>query len=183
MSDQELDLIRRLKRRDQKALEEIIRLFNQYVAAIICRILYGLPDQSDIQALINHVFFLLWENADHIDTAKGDSLKSYLGAIARNTAQTERKKLIKPCPVKEDILGEISDDFNQVELRNIIFNALKKLNPEDQKLLLKFYFQGRSIQQIAGEWDMPVPTVKGRLQRSRTKLRKIMEEGGFIYED
>ncbi|HJB83115.1 MAG TPA: RNA polymerase sigma factor, partial [Candidatus Mediterraneibacter intestinavium] len=75
MSDQELDLIRRLKRRDQKALEEIIRLFNQYVAAIICRILYGLADQSDIQALINHVFFLLWENADHIDTAKGDSLK------------------------------------------------------------------------------------------------------------
>lgn len=39
MNDKELELIRRLKKKDQEALEEIIRLFHQYAAAIISRIL------------------------------------------------------------------------------------------------------------------------------------------------
>lgn len=34
MTDKEIDLIRRLKTGDESALEEIIKVFNQYVASI-----------------------------------------------------------------------------------------------------------------------------------------------------
>lgn len=182
MNEKEIKLIRRLKKKDQSALEDIIALFHQYTAAIVCRILYGQADESDIRSVINDVFFKLWESAEHINISGADSLKSYIGAIARNTALTEKKKIRKVCPLEEDILGEIPDHFNQVELRTVILSALKKLDTEDQRVLLKYYFQGKSIKQIAGEEHTPEPTVKSRLQRSRRKFRKILEEGGFIYE-
>ena len=163
MNDKELELIQRLKKKDQKALGEIIRLFHQYVASIICRILYGQTDQTDIQSVINDIFFRLWESADHIKAGQENNLKSYIGALARNTALTEKKKL-------------------RHELRSMILSALKELNPEEQTGLLKFYFQSKTLQEIADESGQPLPTVKSRLQRSRKKFRKILEERGFNYE-
>lgn len=50
-------------------------------------------------------------------------------------------------------------------------------------ILLKYYFQGKKIKEIAEEENMPVSTVKINLKRSRSKLKKILEEEGFIYED
>ena len=111
-----------------------------------------------------------------------NSLKSYIGALARNTALTEKKKLRHTCPLEEDILGEVPDHFHQIELRSMILSALKELNPEEQLVLLKFYFQSKAIQEIADESGQPLPTVKSCLQRSRKKFRKILEERGFNYE-
>lgn len=179
MNDKELELIQRLKKKDQKALEEIIRLFHQYVASIVCRILYG---QTDIQSVINDIFFRLWESADHIKAGQENNLKSYIGALARNTALTEKKKLRHAFPLEEDILGEVPDHFHQIELRSMILSALKELNPEEQTGLLKFYFQSKTLLEIADESGQPLPTVKSRLQRSRKKFRKILEERGFNYE-
>ena len=64
----------------------------------------------------------------------------------------------------------------------MILSALKELEPEEQMVLLKFYFQDKTIQVIADESGQPLPTVKSRLQRSRRKFRKILEERGFNYE-
>lgn len=62
-----VDLITRLKRKDPKALEEIICQYNAYVAAIVFNTLEGCTDILDMQAVINNIFFTLWENADKID--------------------------------------------------------------------------------------------------------------------
>ena len=175
MNAKELELIQRLKKKDQKALEEIIRLFHQYVATIVCRILYGQADQTDVQSVINDIFFRLWENADHIKTGQENNLKSYIGALARNTALTEKKKLRPTC--------SLEDHFHQVELRSMILSALKELKPEEQTVLLKFYFQSKTMQEIVDESGDLLPTVKSRLQRSRKKFRKILEERGFNYEN
>ena len=183
MNDKELELIRRLKKKDQEALEEIIRLFHQYAAAIISRILYGQADRIDKQGVINDVFFRLWEHADSIDPEKGGSLKSYIGALARNTAIAEKKKLRNTVSLEEDIFGNLPDQFHQAELRSVILSALKELKPEDRLILLKYYFQELTLQQIADEWRLPLPTVKSRLQRSRKKFKTILEERGFSYED
>ena len=65
----------------------------------------------------------------------------------------------------------------------MILSALKELNPEEQTVLLKFYFQSKTMQEIADESGDLLPTVKSRLQSSRKKFRKILEERGFNYEN
>lgn len=178
-----VDIITRLKKRDTKALEEIILEFHSYVARIVYTILQGYADEIDIQGVINQIFFTLWEKADKIDVKNYKDLKPYLGAIARNTAINEKKKVIQPLPLKEDMLGNVNEELSQAELRTILLAALKQLSTENQILLLKFYFQGKTISQIAKEERLPESTVKTKLKRSRAKLRIILEKEGFMYED
>lgn len=178
-----METVKRLRNREQKVLEEIIKDYNQYVAAIVYKILSGYTAEIDIQGVINYVFFLLWENADKLDTQKYMDLKPYLGAIARNTAINEKNKIIHNLPLDEHVLGEVNDSLSQIERKEILQSALAQLSKKNQILLLKYYFQGKKINEIAKEEKMPLSTVKTILKRSRSKLKEILEEEGFIYED
>lgn len=178
----EFELIQQLKRGDAMTLEKIISEYNSYVATIICTILHEYLCEVDIQGLINQVFFLLWKNKEKIEPEKCENIKYYIGAIARNAAINEKKKIKQHLPLDEHIIGEIKDTYSQIELREILMNALKKLDKDCQVILLKFYFQGKKISQIAKEENLTESSVKNKLKRSREKLRLILEKGGFIYE-
>ncbi|MCI8527338.1 MAG: RNA polymerase sigma factor, partial [Oscillospiraceae bacterium] len=56
-----------LRKREQKALEEIIKKYNQYVSIIVYKILCGYSAEIDMQGVVNEIFFRLWENADKLD--------------------------------------------------------------------------------------------------------------------
>lgn len=173
----------RLKNRDPKALEEIIKEFHQYVVSIVYTILHGYLAEIDIHGVVNQVFFNLWNNVEKLDIEKHEDIKPYLGAIARNTAINEKKKVMQYLPLEDRILKDEKEAFSQIELKEVLSAAMKQLSLENQVILLKFYFQGKTIQQIADEENMPQSTVKTKLKRSREKLRIILEEEGFIYED
>lgn len=106
MHEQAADPAERLKKKDPSALEEIIRKYNSYAAVIVYTILQGhLPD-LDIQGVINQVFSRLWEHADSLHMESDEEIKPYIGAIARNTAINEKKKIISSVPLEDEILGE-----------------------------------------------------------------------------
>ena len=172
-----------LRKREQKALEEIRKKYNQYVSIIVYKILCGYSAEIDMQGVVNEIFFRLWENADKLDIQNYTDLKPYLGAIARNTAINEKNRIVQNLPLDEHILGEMNDSFSQIEKSQILQSAMAQLSKKNQILLLKYYFQGKKIKEIAEEENMPLSTVKINLKRSRSKLKKILEEEGFIYED
>lgn len=184
MENNDITLIKKLKKNDYDALDLIINKYNLYVASIVSQILYGCLNELDIQAVINNVFFLLWNNAKNIDIKKSTSLKAYIGKIARNAALNEKKKALqRELSFDEHFIGILHDQYNQVELQNIIINALDQLKENEQQILLKFYFQSKKIAEISDELCIPQATVKTQLKRSREKLKKILTEGGYIYEN
>lgn len=177
------DLISRLKEKDPKALEEIICQYNAYVATIVFNTLEGCADILDMQAMVNNIFFTLWKNAEKIDAEKYDDLKPYLGAIARNLSLNEKRKRMLHLPFDEQIFLTVNDAFSQIELRKVLLDTLKGLRAEYQIVLIKFYFQGKPIEQIAKEEKKSPSTIKTWLKRGREKLKIALEEGGFIYEN
>lgn len=178
-----VELITRLKRKEPEALEEIIRQYNAYVATIVYNTLEGYADILDMQAVINRIFFTLWENAEKIDTQNYFDLKPYLGTIARNISLNEKKKNILHLPLDENIFLTVNDDFSKIELRDMLLSALKELRTEYQIVLIKFYFQGKKIKQIAKEEHQSEATIKTWLKRSREQLKELLMRGGFIYEN
>ena len=54
--------VRLLKRGDEKALEEIILTYTNYVATVIINQLKGLYDTETVEELTSDVFFSLWKN-------------------------------------------------------------------------------------------------------------------------
>lgn len=178
-----VDLVTRLKRKDPEALEEVICQYNAYVATIVFNTLEGFTDILDMQAVINNIFFTLWENAEKIDIQNYFDLKPYLGAMARNISLNEKKKNISHLPFDEHILVTVNDEFSKIELREMLLSALKELRTEYQIVLIKFYFQGKTIKQIAKEENQSESTIKTWLKRSREKLKVLLKKGGFIYEN
>lgn len=183
MKKDDIFLINEMIRNNPAAINELIKKYNLYVATIVSRILYGYSSQIDIQAVINEVFFLLWKNAKNINTEKSSDLKSYIGKIARNSAINEKRKCLQfESSLDDHLIGDTTKEYDQIELRDIIMNSLKQLKKNEQILLLKFYFQYKSISEISDELKLPQATVKTQLRRSREKLKKILIEGGYIYE-
>lgn len=163
--------------------EKLVKQYHAYVVTIVYNILHGYLNEIDMQAVVNQIFFQLWNNMDKLDTEKYEDIKPYIGAIARNTAITERNKVMLHLELDEHIIGEVNEKLSQVELQTILSKAIKQLAQDSQILLLKFYFQGKTINQIAQEEKIPEATVKTKLRRSREKLKEILVKEGFIYED
>lgn len=62
----------------------------------------------------------------------------------------------------------------RVEERIILEQALERLTPDSRRAILLFYFQGRSLKEIAAFLDSPVSAVKSRLRDARARLRREM---------
>ena len=169
----ENELIRRIQKGDESALAIIISEYHAYVGKIVYSILGSYSHKIDLQGVVNQIFFTLWHKAN----------KGYLGTLARNTAINEKKKCIPDYQINDEVIADISDDFNQVELRLLLANALRKLNKDEQLILVLFYFQNEKIADISRITGIPASTVKSKLKRCKEKMKKFLEEGGNQYEN
>ena len=145
----ENELIRRIQKGDESALAIIISEYHAYVGKIVYSILGSYSHKIDLQGVVNQIFFTLWHKANKIDPSKSVTIKGYLGILARNTAINEKKKCILDYQINDEVIADISDDFNQVELRLLLANALRKLNKDEQLILVLFYFQNEKIADIS----------------------------------
>jgi RNA polymerase sigma factor (sigma-70 family) len=62
----------------------------------------------------------------------------------------------------------------QLELRNNVVEAIQALPEHEREVTKMFYLNGYSQQEIAGRLEIPVTTVKKRLQYARERLRGMM---------
>lgn len=68
---------------------------------------------------------------------------------------------------------------NQVAARDAVMKGLERIHPEWRAMVVLFYWQGLSLEEIAKVSDRPVNTVKVYLHRARAALRQVLEEGGY----
>lgn len=103
--------------------------------------------------------------------------------MARNAAINEKKKKLHyELPLEDHIIGNYSEKYDQIELRDLIMRSLKELKKSEQYILLKYYFQCKTVPEISNELGIPQSTIKSNLRRSREKLKKILIERGYFYE-
>jgi len=59
-----------------------------------------------------------------------------------------------------------------------LYRGLDRLKPVDRATLMAFYIRGRSLKQMAREFETPVGTIKRRLHVARLRLKKALERVG-----
>ena len=59
-----------------------------------------------------------------------------------------------------------------------LYRGLDRLKPVDRATLVAFYIRGRTLKQMAREFETPVGTIKRRLHVARNRLRRQMERAG-----
>jgi len=174
--------VKLLKRGDERALEEIILTYTNYVATVIINQLGGFYDTSIVEELSSDVFFSLWKNRL---TITSDNLKSWLGTTARNKAKNHiRSKHIVYEELLEDTIicseDNVFDTLEAKEQALLLKRSIQKLDKSEQDIIIRYYYYNQSTKQISEETGMNLETVKSKLSRSRKKLKDILDNGGYF---
>jgi RNA polymerase sigma-70 factor (ECF subfamily) len=166
MAQVEQELILKLQNGDLDALGELYDRHRQTVYRTALAITGDLDAAND---LLQDVFLRLFRFADHIDSQR--PLEPWLYRMTANLAYTwlrRDRRWLRPLVV------ELHDDWAQVQ------HAVSQLPISQRVVVVLYYLNDLSLQEIADILDVPVGTVKSRLYYGRLALKKMVGMGGAL---
>src|SRR6516162_9913966 len=168
MADEDVQSLLR-DRRWAAAFELLLDLYQQQVFRLVYSIL---NEAAKAEEVTQDIFLKMWQILPDYDGRA--SLSTWLYSIARNTAlsalraESYRKTLpIKDC---EPPATNWEAGFEQMEIKQL----LQRLPEVQQQVITLFYFQDRSVEEVAHMLDLPEGTVKSHLHRGRRALAALM---------
>ncbi len=172
-------LVARYLKKDEKALEELIKRYTPLIFGFVKRYTGNQDNASDIT---QEVFVKVWKNIKSFDQTK--SFRTWIFTIAKRTAIDElRKKKALPFSVLqeegfEDFIADqsplISDQIFSQQQSQELAVAVAKL-PKNYGSVIKLYnHDGLNFREIASKLKEPLNTVKSRYRRSLTLLKKLL---------
>ncbi len=180
MNDSEL--ARKLKKKEEKAFETVIRQYTPLVATIVRNVSKGLLSKEDIEETVTDVFVTLWKNTDSIIE---DKLKGYLCRIAR-TRTLNRLSAVRNHEVLNIDDYDLEDDFSlsaEVE-KNAAAAQLREIISEiempDREIIIRYYYYAQNTTKISEVMGLNLHTVKSKLQRTRSKIKSKLLERGYV---
>lgn len=160
---------------DQEAIKKIkggeidnfSYIVKKYTKPIYSFVYSKLFNKDEVEDLVQKTFLQLYIAIDRFDEKK--PVLPYLYQIAKNELKMYYRSFKKTQPLNEEILyqdkgveRQEDDDINQL---------VEKL-PNEQKMALKYLYEGYSYQEIANKLKKPVNTIKTIVRRARLKLIK-----------
>lgn len=176
------DLLRRMARGDEQALEDLAVRFHRRLYTYLVRLV---GDPSQAEELVQDVLMAAWRAAPRF---RGEArVSTWLLSIAHHKAVDALRRRSPEDPVGETAQWhglrspepephEVAEGREQVRC---MAAALERL-PGAQRATLELVFsQGLTLQEVATVLGVPVGTVKSRIHQARKRLREAMElEGG-----
>ena len=176
--EEERSLVRRLKARDEHALQELYDALAPWVLGLAYRIL---QDEDEAEEVVGDVFVKVWRHVHRHDPRRGP-LVPWVLSITRNRALDELRRRRRWWR-KADRLGRAQGPEEQLEnpapheaavpgwpLHREVHAALASLPDELRRVVTLAYFEGLSHSQIARRLRQPLGTVKTRLRAAHQKL-------------
>lgn len=171
-------LLKRLKRREPEALEDLMERYNKLIYITISNVLGRFGTQGDVEELVSDTFLAVWNYAEHIQNEK---LKAYLCTTARNKAKTFlRSRKALPMDLDEVDLISSADSpeeaVMQEDLQRQVKRAIHKMRPKDREIFLRYYYYLQTAEEISEKMNIPASTVRSRLVRGRKILQNYLNK-------
>ncbi len=120
------------------------------------------PNYSEAEDLLQETASLMWQKFDTFEP--GTNFWAWARQIARYKISNYYRTKKQEFRLDEDLLDHLCAANEKVtqnlhERRAALTGCLKKLNPEDSKLIHRKYFQKESIADIARQTDRSLPTL------------------------
>jgi RNA polymerase sigma-70 factor (ECF subfamily) len=180
-------LIERLRRRDEAAFNELVRLYQGKVFQLVFRML---GDRAEAEDLAQEVFVTVFKS---IDGFRGESkLSTWLYRVATNHCKNRIKYLGRRARGQKTVLDDLSErdavesatmetsarierpdeavEGRQIE--RIVQQALGELEDDHRELIVLRDVENLSYEEIQEITGLPEGTVKSRLHRARLSLQQ-----------
>ena len=180
---EEMQLVRRAKRGDVQAFEELVRRYDRNVFRIAQHITQNREDAEDV---VQEAFLKAYRNLAKFQ--EQSKFYTWLVRIVVNEAlmKLRRKKPGRTVSLDEEIKTE--DDslprevadwspnpeqmYNQAELRDILTRTIQGLPSGFRTVFVLRDVEGLSTEETAEALELSIPAVKSRLLRARLQLRE-----------
>ncbi len=171
-----------LRKGERRALDRAMERYTAYLSAVVRRTLGSAGTAQDVEELVSDAFLALWR---HREDLRGESVKPWLAAVARNRAvDWLRTAKPAPLPLDEETVRSIPGPEAEAERREFaaeLFAAVEDLPEPDRTLVEGYYYEGRKLKDLAKALGLPSSTAKTRLFRARQKLKETLTKGGSVY--
>lgn len=170
-------LIRKCRRGDRQAFEELIRLYYGYVSGYLLK---AVGNETLAEDLTQETFLKMIRSIESFDTSGRAAFGTWLVTIAKNCYIDYLRKNRMPF---EDI-----EELSVADGRDVAADVVQKLEyeelismldalPPEQGLAIKMkYVDDMTLVQIAESFGVEAKTVKSRIHDGTVKLRKILKE-------
>jgi RNA polymerase sigma-70 factor (ECF subfamily) len=208
MQDRDVALYRRFLNGDERALEELIALYERGLLRFINSYLH---DEALAEDIMQEVFIALYFKRSFKERENA-SFKTYLYKIARNKSLNEIKKRTRKKEISLELLEEKggkatlgtqeqgAKSESAVSIENLSENGLeeilekkqtaillqeafKEIKEEYKEVLLLRYFENLSPEEIANITQKKSKQVYNLLSRGKVALKETLIRRGYDYEN
>ncbi|MGL4677069.1 MAG: RNA polymerase sigma factor [Brevinema sp.] len=179
-------IINKILQGETQYFEVIYDLYYKMIVSIIRRIVR--PDSAEIDAIVNEAFLIVFRS---LKGFKGNSkFSTYIYRIVLNFAfkvskkkSREKKYFVGLGNEEENTIENISSGENTDEIiinRNIVENAIGKLNKDLQEAVDLYYYERYSIKEIAHIMGTTETAIKNRLYQARFKIKTELNKEAIL---
>jgi RNA polymerase sigma-70 factor, ECF subfamily len=159
--------------------EALNELFVRFDRTVFCVAFKRLKNESDAEEVRQDVFIQVMAKIGQLENPAcfAGWLRQIASRMALNKAIRSRSFMsldgVEWEPASEDStpFGEVLNQERAEQVRI----GMAGLPEVDRKTLEAFYFEGRSIKEMADEFNAPVGTIKRRLHTARHRLAEKLE--------
>jgi RNA polymerase sigma-70 factor (ECF subfamily) len=180
MKMDEHELVEKLKKGDEMAFVEIVKIYKNRIVNFLYQLV---GDYERAVDLSQETFLRVYFKAKKYKPIAPFS--SWIYTIASNLAKTELKKMLK---IQTVPLEEVINSPNHIFDSNIknrekitqIKEAIHSLPPKYKIPIILKDLEGFTQEEIARILKLPVGTVKARISRGRNMLKNLLGKKGVI---
>ena len=169
--DEDLVLVERYLGGDTRAFEDLYAKYYEKVFAIARGILMDSDEAADA---VQEVFTLVYRHLGRFDRRSRFSTWLFRVAVNRSIQESRRTRYRSRTVALTEASGKVAaEELDTTDPR--IQTAMAKLAAADRALLVLFYWEEMSLQDIADSIGCGVNAAKTRLYRARERFRSIYE--------
>jgi RNA polymerase sigma-70 factor (ECF subfamily) len=185
-------LIERCRSGDREAFDELVRRYEKQAYNLAYRLSGNYHDASDV---VVEAFVRVFQG---LHTFRGEAnFGTWLHRVVVNTFLDMRKRskgrqnvsLEEQLELDGDTLTRQIEDTSpgpeelveKEEREEVLQRAIAQLPPERRILIVLYHFENLSYEEIAQMLNLPVGTVKSRLNRARLALREILQPSRELF--
>ena len=169
---------------DADALSQLYDRYNGIMRALILRIIHNETEADD---LLQEVFMEIWNQAKNFSAKKGKPLgwmvtltrRRAIDALRKKQAYARAEERLQAQPEQQPLAWVQNATENAIEAgdtRVLMAKVINSLPVAQQQVIELAFFQGMSQREIASHTNIPLGTVKTRLELGLKKIYDSLKE-------
>ncbi len=178
------DLVRRLKAREPRAMNDLYDRYGRLAYSLICRIV---RNPSTAEDLVQETFLRVWNRAQSFDAERG-ALGAWVLTVARNRAIDYLRSVdgrMEAGAIELDhldrpgLFAKLDSAALAMDRVRRLKSAFEKLTPAQRQVIELAYYEGLSQTEMAERLKQPLGTVKTWTRSALKILRDELAEAAI----